>query len=58
MSVYLKDKVAGILFTYEDTRGYNVKVISKILDIYEEEVRDNLRLITPIINNNVNTKKV
>jgi len=56
MAVYLKDKVAGILFTDEDTRGYTVKVMSKVLEIDEQEIRDNLRLITPRVNENINTK--
>lgn len=52
----LRDKIAGIIFTNEDCRDYVIKVVSVALDIKENIIRSNLKLITPRINTNINIK--
>ena len=54
--VYLKDKVVNILLTDKDTRCYAEAIIAYAIDIPLEIVKDNLELITPRINDNVNTE--
>ena len=54
--VYLKDKIVNILLTDKDTRCYTEAIIANALDIPIEIVKDNLELVTPRINNNVNTE--
>ncbi len=52
--VYLKDNIAGIIFTDKDCKDYVEAVISKALDIDKSIVKDNLILTTPRVNANVN----
>lgn len=54
--VYLKDKVVNILLTDKDTRCYAEAIIAYAIDIPLEIVKDNLELVTPRINDNVNTE--
>ena len=54
--IYLKDKVASIIFTDIETRKYVEYVVSKALNIPLEIVKDNLELRTPRVNANINTQ--
>jgi len=53
---YLKDKVASIIFTDEDTREYVECIVSSALNIPLEIVKDNLTLLTPRVNSNINVQ--
>lgn len=53
---FLKDKMAGIIFTDTYFIEYVEAIISKILDLDFESVHGNLTLITPRVNANFNTK--
>ena len=53
---YLKDKIVNIILTSKETRRYTESIIAKALDIPLYIVKDNLELLTPRINNNVNTQ--
>ena len=54
--VYLKDKVASILFTSKDTIEYTESVVSASLNLPLEVVKNNLVLLTPRVNSNINTQ--
>lgn len=54
--IYLKDKVANIIFTDEETREYVECVISSALNVPREIIKDNLTLLTPRVNTNINTQ--
>lgn len=54
--VYLKDKVAKILFTSKETREFTENLIAKAIDVPVSLVKNNLELITPEINYNINTQ--
>ena len=51
---YLEDKVASIIFTDESTREYVECIVSSALNIPLEIVKDNLTLLTPKVNSNIN----
>lgn len=53
---YLKDTVAGIIFSDETCREYVEKVVSSALGIDESIIKNNLVLSTPRINASVKTK--
>ena len=53
---YLKDKVASIIFTDEYTREYVECIVSSALNIPLEIVKDNLTLLTPRVNSNINVQ--
>lgn len=53
---YLRDDVAGIIFTDESLHEYIEKIVSKALDIDIELVRNNLVLKSPRINANITVK--
>ena len=54
--VYLKDKIAKILFTSKDTREFTESVIASVLNIPKDLVKDNLTLMPSQINKNINTQ--
>ena len=54
--VYLKDKVVNILLTDIDTREYTESIIAATLNIPKEIVKDNLVLLSPRVNDNVNVQ--
>ena len=53
-NTYLKDKIVNIILTSKETRRYTESIIAKALDIPMYIVKDNLELVTPRINNNIN----
>ena len=54
--VYLKDKIAKILFTSKETREYTENVIAKVLDIPINLVKNNIELMPTTVNHNINTQ--
>jgi len=54
--VYLKDKVAKILFTSKETREFTENVIAKAIDVPVSLIKNNIELLTPEINYNINTQ--
>ena len=53
-NTYLKDKIVNIILTSKETRRYTESIVAKALDIPMYIVKDNLELVTPRINNNIN----
>lgn len=53
---YLRDDVANIILTCEECREYVEKIISSVLEVPGEFIKNNLTLKTPRINQNVETK--
>ena len=52
--VYLKDKVAKILFTSKETRQFTEELIAKAIDVPISVVKNNLELLPSAVNHNIN----
>ena len=52
--VYLKDKVAKILFTSKETREFTEELIAKAIDVPISVVKNNLELLPTSVNHNIN----
>jgi len=54
--LYLRDKIINIILTSKDTRCYVEAIIASSLGIPKDIVKDNLELLSPRINSNINTQ--
>jgi len=52
--VYLKDKIAKILFTSKETRAFTEELIAKAIDVPISVVKNNLELLPTSVNHNIN----